>query len=456
MVTFQAFDPFTGQLLREVPVNTPSEVQSRLSLAAAASSRWRRTPVTDRCGALRALADRLRDRRDELANLMAEEMGKPILQGRAEIEKCAWVCEFYADQAEALLQPERVPTEWSRSYVAFEPLGPILGIMPWNFPFWQVFRAAAPILAAGNVFLLKHASNVPGCAAALEDLARAANLPPGVFQVLWLTSDRLDDVIQHPAVRGITLTGSTAAGRAVAALAGAALKKTVLELGGSDPYIVLEDADLEAATATCAHARLINSGQSCIAAKRFIVLESVLKEFEAGLVEQIQRRRWGNPRDESTELGPLARRELREQLHAWVEASVYQGARLLCGGRIPDTPGAFYPPTVLTNVRPGMPVFEEETFGPVAAIVPARDEAEAIQLANQSPYGLGAAIFTRDIARGERLAREHLDAGMCFINDHVRSDPRLPFGGIKHSGYGRELATFGLREFVNIKTVCVR
>lgn len=452
----QSVDPTTGRPVRSVPVLAPGAVEQHIQSASRAFAMWRRTRPTDRADALRNLARLLRTRKNDLALLMAEEMGKPVVQGRAEIEKCAWVCDFYADHLPSFLAPQPVTTEWTRSYVDFQPLGPILGVMPWNFPFWQVFRAAAPALAAGNVFLLKHAANVPGCALAIAQLSRDAGLPEGILQVLPVRADQVGAIVDHPAIRGVTVTGSTTAGRAIAARAGAALKKTVLELGGSDPYVILEDADLDQAAETCANARLINTGQSCIAAKRFIVVEQVRAEFEARLLEQLQTRNTGDPRNEQTLLGPLARHDLRNQLHAQVQASLRMGARCLCGGFLPDGPGAFYPPTLLTDVRPGMPVFDEETFGPVAAVVPARDEADAIRLANQSPYGLGAAIFTRDIERGERLAREHLEAGVCTVNDFVRSDPRLPFGGIKDSGYGRELGLFGFREFLNVKTVCVR
>jgi len=382
-------------------------------------------------------------------------MGKLIPQGIAEVEKCAWVCDYYADNAERFLAPEPVATEFRRSYVAFQPLGCIFAIMPWNFPFWQIFRFAAPALMAGNVVVLKHAPNVTTTALALEGLFREAGFPEAVFQVLLVPVERARSVIEHPAIAAVTFTGSTQAGRTVAALAGAALKKTVLELGGSDPYIVLEDADLEQTVETCVTARLINSGQSCIAAKRFIVCERIRSAFEEAFVTAMRRQVMGAPSDRSATLGPLARRDLREKLHQQVQESLRRGARLLLGGEIPPLPGWFYPPTVVTDVHPGMPVFDEETFGPVAAIVPVRDEREAIALANASPYGLGAAVFTRDRDRGEYIARELLQAGSCFVNAYVRSDPRLPFGGIKHSGWGRELSVFGIREFVNIKTVCV-
>jgi succinate-semialdehyde dehydrogenase/glutarate-semialdehyde dehydrogenase len=328
--------------------------------------------------------------------------------------------------------------------------------MPWNFPFWQVIRFAAPALMAGNTGVLKHAANVSGCALAVEELFREAGFPAGAFRTLLIGSDAVADVIAAPEVNAVTLTGSSAAGRAVAGQAGAVLKKTVLELGGSDPYVILEDADLPSAVATCVSSRLINSGQSCIAAKRFIVVDAVRREFTDRFVSTMQAKKLGDPLDEKTDVGPLARRDLRDGLHRQVEESLNSGAQLLAGGEIPSGPGAYYPPTVLADVKPGMPAFDEELFGPVSAIVPAKDEKEAIRLANQSAYGLGAAVFTRDLARGERIAAEQLEAGSCFVNALVISDPRLPFGGIKESGYGRELAVFGILEFVNIKTVYVK
>src|SRR6185436_19606148 len=332
----------------------------------------------------------------------------------------------------------------------------VLAVMPWNFPFWQVFRFAAPALMAGNVGLLKHSSNVCGCALSIEEILHAAGIPKGAFRALLIESKRVSRVISAPEVKAVTLTGSTGAGRAVAAKAGEVLKKTVLELGGSDPYLVLEDADLEAAAETCVASRLINSGQSCIAAKRFIVVDAVRRRFEELFVERMRARRMGDPLDEKTEVGPLARHDLRDDLHRQVAQSVDRGARLLLGGFVPPGKGAYYPPTVLTSVRKGMPAFDEELFGPVAAIVGVPDEAAAVRAANDSPFGLGAAVFTRDTARGERLAATALEAGSCFVNSLVKSDPRLPFGGIKESGYGRELSSFGIREFVNVKSVYVK
>jgi succinate-semialdehyde dehydrogenase/glutarate-semialdehyde dehydrogenase len=450
-----SINPANGQTIREYAEAAGEEVAAALRGARRAFGDWRQAPFERRSAVLRAAAGELRRRRDDLARLMALEMGKPIAQGRAEADKCAWVCDYYAEQASRFLASEPAETDASRSYVAFEPLGVVLAVMPWNFPLWQVFRFAAPALMAGNTGLLKHASNVCGCALAIEEVLQAAGLPEGAFRTLLVGSERVASIIEAPEVAAVTLTGSTPAGRAVAAKAGACLKKSVLELGGSDPYVVLEDADLEATAETCAASRLINGGQSCIAAKRFVVVDAVRERFTELLVGRLRARRMGDPLDEATDVGPQARRDLRDDLHRQVAGSVERGARLLLGGAVPEGPGAFYPPSALVDVRPGMPAFDEELFGPVAAIVPARDEREAVSLANASPFGLGAAVFTRDVERGERIAREQIEAGSCFVNAFVKSDPRLPFGGIKESGYGRELAAFGIREFVNVKTVYV-
>jgi succinate-semialdehyde dehydrogenase/glutarate-semialdehyde dehydrogenase len=451
-----AINPATGQTIESYEEVAPNEAAHRIDQAHQQFLLWRRSSFAERAQPMKAAAAVLRRSAAEFARLMALEMGKPVTQGRAEVEKCAWLCEYYADNAESFLQPELIPTDARRSAVYFEPLGVLLAVMPWNFPFWQVFRAAVPALMAGNAVVLKHASNVPGCALALERIFREAGFPAGLFTTLLMGSRAVSALIDHPLVRAVTLTGSTPAGRAVAAAAGAALKKTVLELGGSDPYLVLEDADLEQAAETCAASRLINTGQSCIAAKRFIVVETVLQRFETLFIAAMAKRVCGDPLQDSTSLGPMARADLRDQLHDQVQRALAAGARLCLGGAIPDGLGAFYPSTVLGDVRPGMPAFDEETFGPVAAIVPGRDEGEAIQLANNSCFGLGAAVFTRDLARGERIAARELEAGCCFVNDFVRSDPRLPFGGLKQAGYGREIATVGIREFVNIKTVYVK
>lgn len=451
----RAINPATGEIVGVYPEHDHAEIEARLGSALVAFEEWRSAPFAERRLRMRTVADLLRERARDYAALMAREMGKPIREGHAEVEKCAWAAEFFAERAESYLADGLVATEAKKSYVAFLPVGVVLAIMPWNFPFWQVFRFAAPALMAGNVTLVKHAPSVPGCARALETLFTDAGFPGGVLQTLFIDESRVGPLIDDMRIAAVTLTGSTRAGRAVAARAGQALKKSVLELGGSDPYVVLEDADVAHAASICVAARLVNAGQSCIAAKRFVVVGKVRAEFEAELVSGMKRVVVGDPLDPKTEMGPLARVEQRALLHAQVEESVACGAKLLLGGTVPEGRGAWYPPTVLSNVGPGMPAFDEELFGPVAAVVPARDEAEAIRLANASSYGLGAAVFTRDTARGERIARDGLAAGACFVNAQVRSDPRLPFGGIRNSGYGRELGAFGIREFTNVKTVYV-
>lgn len=452
----ESINPATGRPIQSYEEARRQEVAALLAAAERAYAGWRVTPMEQRAAVLRRAAERLRAEKDRYGALMAEEMGKPVAQGRAEAEKCAWVCEYFAERAAGFLAPEPVESDATRSYVTFQPLGVILAIMPWNFPFWQVFRFAAPALMAGNAGVLKHASNVTGCALAIGEVFRDAGAPEGLFGVLLLGSRRVAEVIEAPEIRAVTLTGSTPAGRAVAAAAGRALKKTVLELGGSDPYVILEDADLGAAAETCATARLLNGGQSCIAAKRFIVPRAAHGPFTERLVTAMRTRKMGDPMDETVDLGPQARRDLRDQLHAQVTESVRRGARVVLGGETVPGPGAYYPPTVLVGVRPGMPAYSEELFGPVAAVIEAADEEDAIRIANDTAFGLGAAVFSRDIARAERIAADRLEAGNCFVNAFVKSDPRLPFGGIKESGYGRELSHFGIREFVNIKTVYVK
>jgi len=451
----RSIDPATGEVVAEYDEHTPAEVTGAVAAASEQFETWRDRPFAERAAPLRAAADLLETDVDRWAELMATEMGKPLGQGRSEAEKCAWVCRYYAEHGQDFLAPEPAETDASRSFVAFRPLGPVLAVMPWNFPFWQVLRAAAPALMAGNTMLLKHASNVPGCALAIEEIFSRAGMPDGAFRALLIGSDRVEGLIANPAVRGITLTGSTPAGRAVAEAAGRHLKKTVLELGGSDPYVVLEDADLEATVETCVSSRLINSGQSCIAAKRFIVVDRVRDEFERRVVARMAEATMGAPLEGNFDIGPLARTDLRDDLHDQVKRSVAAGATLRLGGERPDGPGAFYPPTVLADAAPGNPAREEELFGPVASIIPVADEAEAIEVANETSFGLGAAVFTADEERGVRIAAERLEAGACFVNAFVRSDPRLPFGGIKDSGMGRELSRFGIREFVNVKSVYV-
>jgi succinate-semialdehyde dehydrogenase/glutarate-semialdehyde dehydrogenase len=450
-----AINPVDGSILRAYEENSAEEVAEKVRDAHQAFLGWRETTFPQRVEKLRSAAQILTGKKEEHAVLMATEMGKPIRDGRAEIEKCAWLCNYYADNALTALQPEIIATDARKSYISFAPLGVILAIMPWNYPFWQVFRFAVPALMAGNAAVLKHASNVPGCALAIKDVFKAAGFPPNLFQNVLLTSKRSNGLISQPYIRAVTLTGSQSAGRAVAATAGELLKKTVLELGGSDPYIILEDADLEKTVDTCVASRLLNSGQSCIAAKRFVVVESVRQKFEDMLVAQMGQKRMGNPLEEETEIGPQARAELRDDLHRQVKQSMEMGARCLLGGEIPRSDGAFYPATVLGSVQKGMPAYDEETFGPVAAVIGVKNEAEAIRTANDTSFGLGAAVFTSDVLRGERIAAEELEAGNCFVNAFVKSDPRLPFGGIKQSGYGRELSHYGIKEFVNIKTVYV-
>lgn len=451
-----SINPATGELLCSYNEMNDADIERILADGAQAYTRWRIVPFAERAPVVRRMAVLLRERKDRYARLMAEEMGKPLAQGVAEVEKCAWVCEYYAEHAEQFLQREYIPTSAARSFVEFCPLGTVLAIMPWNFPFWQVFRFLAPALMAGNTGVLKHASNVTGCALAIEEVVRDAGTLENVFRTLLVGSKRVAAIIHSPHIVAVTLTGSTPAGKAVAAAAGQALKKTVLELGGSDPYLILADADVEHAAQSCATSRLINSGQSCIAAKRFIVVDAVREQFTNALVQAMERRSMGNPLEGSYDIGPQARTDLRDDLHRQVQESIAQGARLLLGGVVPSGNGAFYPPTILADVRKGMTAYHEELFGPVASILPARDEEEAIRIANDTVFGLGAAVFTRDTERGERIAAQQLEAGACFVNAFVQSDPRLPFGGIKESGYGRELSAFGIREFVNAKTVYVQ
>lgn len=445
-------NPATEEPLGDYPEISDSELQDRLEQAAATFAAWSRSPLHERRLRMRRLAELLREQQDQHARLITQEMGKPLAQATAEVAKCALACDYFADHAAGFLEPEVVGSQAAASYVRFDPLGPILAVMPWNFPYWQVFRFAAPALMAGNVGLLKHASNVSGSAVAIERLFAEAGFPGGAMTSLLVSAARVSDIIAHPSIAAVTLTGSEPAGRAVAATAGQHLKKTVLELGGSDPFIVLADAHLPEAARQAVQARLVNSGQSCIAAKRFIVEESVAAEFESLFVEHFRNLRVGDPLDPATQVGPLARADLLDDLDDQVRRSVQAGAECVLGGHRMDGRGYFYAPTVLRGVRPGMAAFDEETFGPVAALVRARNAEEAITLANRSRFGLGASLWTSNLERGQRWA-ERIEAGCVFLNAPVVSDPRLPFGGIKASGYGRELSRFGLREFVNIKSV---
>jgi len=417
---------------------------------------WKNKSFSYRSKKMKALAELLNLKKEKLGLLMTQEMGKPIKQSIAEAEKCAWVCEYYANNAEQFLSKRNISTKSTKSFISFQPIGIVLAIMPWNFPFWQVFRFASPALMAGNVGVLKHASNVQGCAKEIEKLFLEAGFPKFAFSNLVIGSKKVSNVIKNPLVRAVTLTGSTPAGKSVASLAGSLLKKTVLELGGNDPYVILEDADLENAVESCIAGRMLNTGQSCIAAKRFIVVEPRLDEFINKVEQKINSMKMGDPINSDIDIGPMVNNDARDELHQQVLMSIEKGAKLISGGRVPDFDGSFYPPTLLVNVEPGMVAFDDELFGPVAVIVSAKDQAHAIELANKTNYGLGSAIFTTDLDKGERIATDELEAGSCFVNDFVKSDPRLPFGGIKESGYGRELSEFGIHEFVNIKSVVIR
>lgn len=455
-MSFVSIDPATGIEHARYPDDDPADVQAALDRAVVAQSVWGQLPIEDRTRPLRALAAILRARKEEYGALMTREMGKPISQGVAEAEKCAWVCEYYADIASDALEPVPAETDASRSYWTYRPLGLVLGIMPWNFPFWQVIRFAAPTVTAGNGVLLKHASSVPDCARALQSAFEDAGFPEGLFTNLFVDTDAVGDLIEDDRIRAVSLTGSVRAGKAVAARAGGVLKKCVLELGGSDPSVVLADADLDTTVASCARGRFNNTGQSCIAAKRFIVVSEIADDFEARLVEEANRWTQGDPADPDTRVGPMSRTELRDELHDQVQRSIEAGARLVRGGAVPDRDGAWYPVTILADVGPGMPAYEEEMFGPVATIIRVADESEALRVANDTVFGLGASVYTSDSEHGEHLAADRIEAGSCFVNHFVKSDPRLPFGGIKESGYGRELSPLGLLEFTNTKTVWVK
>jgi succinate-semialdehyde dehydrogenase/glutarate-semialdehyde dehydrogenase len=452
----QTINPATGEPGRIYRMHSVDEAHAAAAAARKAFESWRRTSFAERSAVLRNAASILRRRKDEFARLMTEEMGKTFDDGRAEVEKCALNCDWFADHAQEYLAKEPVDIGGEEAFVTFNPLGVVLAVMPWNFPFWQVFRFAAPALMAGNGALLKHASNVPGCALAIEEVLHEAGIPRDLFRTLLLVSGDVKALIEDSNIAAVTLTGSVAAGKSVASAAGSVLKKCVLELGGSDAYVVLEDAHVEAAAKVAAAARMVNGGQSCIAGKRFIVVRSILDRFESALVKAMSAYAMGDPSREGTKLGPMQSVKARDEIHRQVSESVANGARLLLGGSVPDREGAWYPATVLSNVLPGQPAHDQEVFGPVAAIIAAEDETDAVRIANASEFGLGSGVLTGDVDRGRRIAAEELEAGLSFVNDNVRSDPRLPFGGVKHSGYGRECSGFGIREFVNIKTVQVK
>lgn len=451
----QTLNPATGKIEKEFKEHTPAEVEKIIEEAHNEFLLWRQTFFAHRSKLMKKAAIILREKKNEYGKILTTEMGKTLVQAVAEVEKCAWVCDYYADNTEHILSCELVATDASESYVRFDPLGVVLAVMPWNFPFWQVFRFAAPALMAGNVGILKHASNVPMSALAIEEVFKLAGFPPNAFRTLLVSSSLVEKIINNPKVVAATLTGSEPAGKKVSSACGNVLKKTVMELGGSDPFIVLEDADIDASVKTAVVARLINNGQSCIAAKRFIVVEKVYDEFEQKFVDAMKNVKVGDPMDPATELGPIAREDLLVELDAQVKRSVEKGAKILCGGKRISGQGFFYEPTIVANVKHGMPAYDEELFGPVASLIKAEDETDAIKIANDSPFGLGAALWTNNISKAKELATK-IESGSVFINGMVKSDPRLPFGGIKTSGYGRELSHYGIKEFVNIKTVWIK
>jgi len=455
MKTITTTNPATNEDLKEYNLHTSEELDKILSETEKAFQINRKTPIEERAKLMRRAAELLEERKDLLASTMTNEMGKTLASAKGEVEKCAWVCRYYADNAQDFLADEMVESDATKSYISYQPLGVVLAVMPWNYPLWQVFRFAAPALMAGNAGLLKHASNVPGSALQIEKIFFDAGFPKHSFSTLLISSDAVKGILENNIVKAATLTGSGPAGQAVASTAGQNIKKTVLELGGSDPYLILEDADLDHAAEQCTTSRLLNAGQSCIGAKRFIIVEKVYDQFLEKFKNKMSSAIMGDP-NKAVALGPMARFDLRDEVHQQVLDSVENGATLELGGTIPNSEGAYYPPTILTNVSPGMPAYDDEIFGPVASVIKVTDEDEAIRVANDTAFGLGSCIFTKDVERGEMIAREKMEAGCCFVNHFVKSDPRLPFGGIKTSGYGRELSYYGIREFVNIKTVYVK
>ncbi len=451
----KSINPANGELIKEYQEYSPEEVKRIIDDVHEEWLAWKTTSFEERAALMHKASDILLAERDECASIITAEMGKVINESRAEVEKSALGCRFYADNAERILKDEVIQTDFSKSFVSFHPIGPVLVVMPWNFPFWQVFRFIAPGLMAGNAGVLKHASNVMGCALKIEEILIKAGFPKNLFRTLLIGSGQVAEVIENPKIKAVTLTGSEPAGSKVAERAGKELKKTVLELGGSDPYVVLDDADLEQCAKTAAISRNLNCGQVCIAAKRFIIVESVAEKFQELQKKATEELVVGDPADESTQLAPMSRPDLMDELHEQVEKSISMGAKVLTGGKKLDRPGNYYAPTILADVKKGMPAYEEETFGPVAANIIVKDEEEAIAVANDTPFGLGASVWTRDLKKGERVARE-IDSGMVFVNHMTASTPAMPFGGTKRSGYGRELSDYGIKEFVNIKSICIQ
>lgn len=452
----KTINPASGELIKEYAEMSFEDVSGIIHRANIAQKQWKKKSFEQRSVTLYKVAELLNERKEELGKLVSTEMGKPLPQAVGEVEKCAWVCEYYAENAEEFLANDIIETDASKSYVTFNPIGTVLSIMPWNFPFWQLFRFAAPALMAGNAVVLKHSENVTGCALEIERLIHDSGISTDLFRSILVVNENMKPIIQHDGIAAVTLTGSTRAGKMVASQAGEALKKTVLELGGSDPSIILADADLKQAAESCVNSRLLNSGQSCIAAKRFIVVEEIYNEFVTEFKKLMESKKVGDPFAEGTDVGPMAREDLRDDLHEQVQESIEKGAICTLGGEKLGAAGAFYPVTILENVTKGMPAYGDEFFGPVASIIKVKNEEEAIKVANDSSYGLGASVYSRDVENAENIAAEQLEAGCCFVNEFVKSDPRLPFGGIKKSGYGRELGLYGIREFVNTKTVYVK
>lgn len=452
---FTSINPATGETFATFDEISPEQLEQKLTIAHETFGLWRETSFAHRAERMKRLAAILRDRKRPLGELATKEMGKPITQAMAEVEKCAWACEYFAAEAAQMLTPEIVKSEASESYIRFDPLGVILLVMPWNFPFWQVLRVSAPTIMAGNTVVLKHASNVPQCALAIENLFREAGFPEGVFQTLLVNSGMVEKIVRHSAIQGVSLTGSERAGSIVASIAASEIKKSVMELGGSDAFIVLDDADLDRTCDIAVTARIQNNGQSCIAAKRFIVMESIAEAFTHKFAEILQAKIVGDPMDEATQIGPLVSEVALTEIHGQVERSVAQGAKIILGGKRGNRPGSFYEPTILANVQKGMPAYDEEIFGYVASIITVKDEHEAVRVANDTRYGLGASIWTQNMSRAKALIPK-LHTGSVFVNDMVKSDPRLPVGGTKKYGYGRELSHYGLKEFTNIKTVWIK
>lgn len=452
---FKQYNPATGQVISEFPALSETELETKIASADSTFHSWRKRSIGERAEIFRNLGIYLKRNSGPLAELITNEMGKPLKEAKAEVEKCASASMYFADQAEGMLKPQLIGTEYKKSYVSFQPTGVIFGIMPWNYPFWQVFRFAIPTLLAGNTVVVKHAPNTWGSGEKIEDLFREIGCPEGIFQHLRIDVPVAEKLIADRRITGVSLTGSTRAGRQVGSLAGHNLKKCVLELGGSDPYIVLDDADLNLAAKVCVQGRMMNGGQSCVAAKRWIVTNKNYQVFQGKVLDLMKSKVMGDPTNPKTDLGPMARLDLRDQLHQQVLKSTSQGSQLMLGGEVPQHPGYFYPPTLLVDVKPDHAAFQEEIFGPVGVLIRARDEDDAIQLANQTEYGLGGAIFSQDLEKAEALARDEVFSGQVFVNDFVKSDARMPFGGVKDSGLGRELSQFGIREFTNVKTIVV-